>query len=406
MVVSIEFFSRDFLQNVVTCLKCDVDKVIFVGYEDVMDEGAKNRHENILKNVAKVKEVEFISVDREAMSDIKFVLDKAVQAEKANKNNVFFDLTGGENLVLVAAGIIANKYQLPVKRTDIKKNRVIEYTSVFYQKSYMTDKKNEKTLSIADYIYMQGACINKNAAKDFKQNTEDLNFSTCIKKIWDIRKRYVSKWNLYCMVISELKKFENGEQVLVDNIQLKEVVNKRKISEGEFIEFLKALEKDDLICNISYDSKTLSYKIKDSQIDELLCDPGSILELYCYVVIRESGLFEECRIGVHIDWDGKINTNNSLSDVLNEIDLMMIKDNKPIFVSCKNGKIDNNVLYELDAVASALGGKYAKKVLITTSVIKEVFLSRAKEMNIHIIDKNIYKWDENSLRKIIAGFLK
>ena len=72
-------------------------------------------------------------------------------------------------------------------------------------------------------------------------------------------------------------------------------------------------------------------------------------------------------------------------DVMNEIDVLLLEGYVPVFISCKNGKINQMPLYELDAVASRFGGKYVKKQLAITQPTSRAHLNRAKEMGIEVI---------------------
>jgi len=54
----------------------------------------------------------------------------------------------------------------------------------------------------------------------------------------------------------------------------------------------------------------------------------------------------------------------------------------PVFISCKNGRVNQMALYELDAVANRFGGKYVRKELAATQEITPGYLKRAEEMGI------------------------
>ena len=92
---------------------------------------------------------------------------------------------------------------------------------------------------------------------------------------------------------------------------------------------------------------------------------------------------DDCRIGVHIDWDGVIHQSRG-DDVLNEIDVLSLYKNIPVFISCKNGHVDQHALYELETVANRFGGKYAKKILVVTKPLSHSHLLRAAEMEIEV----------------------
>jgi hypothetical protein len=79
----------------------------------------------------------------------------------------------------------------------------------------------------------------------------------------------------------------------------------------------------------------------------------------------------------------------------------------PVFISCKNGKsITNEELYKLNTVAERFGRRYAKKVLITTSVAEMgepgLYLQqRAKDMDIKLIDHVQDLTDEEFGKKLM-----
>lgn len=112
---------------------------------------------------------------------------------------------------------------------------------------------------------------------------------------------------------------------------------------------------------------------------------GSILELHTFQEQKVDS--DDCRIGVHLDWDGVIHPISGI-DVLNEIDVLSLKGNIPTFISCKSGTMGANqtlhVLYELDAATRRFGGKYVKKVLVSAKKLGDVYLERANEMGIEI----------------------
>ena len=106
--------------------------------------------------------------------------------------------------------------------------------------------------------------------------------------------------------------------------------------------------------------------------------------MYAFLKEINENDVNDCRVGVHIDWDGIIHSLPG-SDVLNEIDIMSIHNNLPTFISCKMGSVDQMALYELETVATRFGGKYARKVLMVAKEVAGGHLERAKEMGIEVV---------------------
>ena len=105
MIVNIEFLDKDPIENVITCLNYKVDKVIFFGSEDEISE-KKESTDRFLKRYCSVKETEFYPLSKTNLEEILFAMDKVVETERTAGNQVFFDVTGGEGLMLVAFGIL------------------------------------------------------------------------------------------------------------------------------------------------------------------------------------------------------------------------------------------------------------------------------------------------------------
>ena len=101
-------------------------------------------------------------------------------------------------------------------------------------------------------------------------------------------------------------------------------------------------------------------------------------------------LFTDGMTGVLLDWDGVVHDDWSM-ETQNEVDVILMRGLVPIFISCKNGAIDEGELYKLHTVAQRFGGAYARKVLVATSLdrsahSREALLRRARNMGITVID--------------------
>ena len=103
-------------------------------------------------------------------------------------------------------------------------------------------------------------------------------------------------------------------------------------------------------------------------------------------------IYNDVMNGVEIDWDGKIygmDEQQQHPDTTNEIDVLLMHNMIPIFVSCKNGDVTVDELYKLNTVAERFGSNYAKKILISTVLselrIEKNLKQRAQDMGIKVI---------------------
>ena len=179
---------------------------------------------------------------------------------------------------------------------------------------------------------------------------------------------------------------------------------------------LKELKKYNLLTEYSIRNNVLSFRYKNNQIRECLSKAGNILELFVYKTAHEiteesESYYDDIDTGVIVDWDGILNDLNSSGwETRNEIDVVLIRDIVPIFISCKNGEVHKEALYELSAVAEKFGGEYAKKVLVTTyvsqdEVSRRYILQRAKDMNINIIE-SVDEMDSKTFMKELKKRVK
>ena len=68
-----------------------------------------------------MKKVEFYGLDESDLTSIIDKMKRCLDKEVREGNKLFFDLTGGESLLLVAFGVLSRDYHVPMHMYDIKK---------------------------------------------------------------------------------------------------------------------------------------------------------------------------------------------------------------------------------------------------------------------------------------------
>ena len=387
MNVNIEFFDSEPLENLITCLNFKMDKVIFFGHSDTMTESRIQDTRRALRNICGIEEVEFITVSQKSLYKVLELLEKEITAEMKSGNTCFFDLSGGEDLVLVAMGMLATQYKVPLHKFALPENEL--YLLTKWDKVPRIDEVVERRdlqLTLDDIIGLHGGVINYRQQKDVKNNLQDKEFRTAVKVMWEIANDNQKKWNGLSSVFKECTKYEDEYQrVRVSVKAMKQAMNRIPdiISVKELSNYLERLENQTILERVSIEQEFIKFSYKTPLIRDCLLDAGCLLELHTYYERVESGRYSDCRVGVHIDWDGEINGREI--DVENEIDVMLLEGVVPVFISCKNGRVNQMALYELDAVANRFGGKYVRKELSATQEITPGYLKRAEEMGI-IVD--------------------
>ena len=416
MVVVFEFLSREPIENVITAMNFQVDKLVFFGnHEDIISQ--KERTENFLRKYCAVQSIVFLPLSGSNLQSVLQTMRKEIESELSKNAKLFFDITGGESLMLVAFGMLSREYETPMHMYDIYKGKLLELNSeaLHYDErnteainkdnrnaddSALASPNEKQHLSISSIatkrpvpmtldklIEMHGGVINYKLQKDIK-DVPDEESREDILKIRKVMKQHSEHWNPFSEFLREnMSPDEEGRVYRKERTVLKALAdssNKLK-SAHKFYQIMEDLARAGAILDLKHSEGKYQFRFKNKAIKGYLWDGGSILELYTY--LQEKGHSDECRVGVHLDWDGVLEGPSGI-DVLNEIDVLSLQGYIPSFISCKSGKLSPqqclHALYELDTVANRFGGKYAKKRLVVTSEINEVYQERALEMGIEL----------------------
>lgn len=387
MVVVFEFLSREPIENVITAMNFQVDKLVFFGnHEDIISQ--KERTENFLRKYCAVQSIIFLPLSGSNLQSVLQTMRKEIELELSKNAKLFFDITGGESLMLVAFGMLSREYETPMHMYDIYKGKLLELNAREEHTGISSiATKRPVPMTLDKLIEMHGGVINYKLQKDIK-DVPDEESREDILKIRKVMKLHSEHWNPFSEFLREnMNPDEEGRVYRKESTVLKALAdssNKLK-SAHKFYQIMEDLARAGAILDLKHFEGKYQFRFKNKAIKGYLWDGGSILELYSYLQEKEHS--DECRVGVHLDWDGVLEGPSGI-DVLNEIDVLSLRGYIPTFISCKSGKLSPqqclHALYELDTVANRFGGKYAKKRLVVTSEINEVYQERALEMGIEL----------------------
>ncbi len=385
MIVNFEFLGMESVENVITCMHYKVDKVVYFGYPEMVS-AKKVRTERFLKKRCGVKEVEFFSMPRGDLQGMLHIMRAAMEAEKKSGNELFFDITGGENLILVAFGMLAGEFDTPMHQFDVRQDKLIELDEGSKRKISKDVPVQKVEFNLDSFIELKGGVVNYSLHKDLKA-IRNKEFSSDVDKIWQVAKRHWDNWNQFSNFLGKNMVEDYSLQVDMSMAEVQKALHApysglRKMSElNRIVDDFKQVG---ILKNVDHEGDRYCFTFKNETVKSCLMDGGSILELYTYKKEKERS--NDCRVGVHLDWDGVVQSKGM--DVLNEIDVLTISGNVPTFISCKGGKMGSHqtlhALYELATVTRRFGGKYAKKVLVTARPIGRTYMERAEELGIEV----------------------
>ncbi|MCM1363536.1 MAG: hypothetical protein NC122_03425 [Faecalibacterium sp.] len=398
-MVYIEFFDNDAIENICSSIAASPDKVYLLGNNGKQLNVHAERYHNLF--LGKGAEIDFIPmlVNKNSLSDLVSVLSKIVETE----SECCFDLTGGEDLCLVAMGIVFEKYpekNIQMHRFNIGNNTLLDCDG----DGNKILSSPEMNLSVVENIKAFGGDV---VFEDTKENgtygwilTD--SFKRDVETMWEIicSGTNPGAWN------TQINVFEVAEAYCCDDNDLTTVAPLKELKEN--LKNLKEKKPYVYIHNIinqlakyglayvNENETTLSIEYKNPQVKKCLTKAGQVLELIVYLRAlaatdkNGNAVYSDVMTGVYIDWDGEIHTDDGGYDTENEIDVMMMHNLVPVFVSCKNGEIKMEELYKLNTVANRFGGKYAKKILVASALgfndAAKYLRQRAKDMNINIIE--------------------
>lgn len=386
----VESFEKAPIENMVSVLAARPEKVVFLGDVAQMKDSVQ-KYREVLERKGIQTEILLKGIQKNNLKNILTVLCNLVEEEE----ELIFDVTGGEDLVLLAFGMIYERYkekkQIKMQRFNVNTGKVIDC-------DYDNEVSFEDTfcMGIDELISLYGGVV----VPEENQPMIDEPLKI-VDVVWNLARRNGTKWNKVHSYLKELeRKADVSEELLKVRMEFADI--KQEI--GEFhkkyqavINLLEELNQAGLVCDLMTDGDSVYYEYKNTFVKRCLANSGDALEMKCYceaLGLTEKGkqYFNDCCVGVTIDWDGVIHSKDeNWKDTTNEIDLILMKGLIPVFVSCKNGKIGEEELYKLHTVAEKFGGKYAKKMLIATKlerdnyVAKKAYMQRAEDMGIVII---------------------
>lgn len=401
MMTYVEFFDKTSVKNICSCLADEPERVIFVGDNKKLMKKYMEIYRDLFFQRGRDIDFSYRCVTKNDLDSVIKLLSEIVEENE----EVVFDLDGGEDVFLMAVGMIYEKYfdrKIKMQRVNVSSNTISTGTS---------EEKYIPGLSVPEYIRVyDGNVIFDNVIQEgthIWDYTED--FKNDIDKMWDICRRDNSLWN---REIKDLQVLEKKALHSTDGLFTK--LRKSDLERPTDVKFMSSLIKSGLILDYNENDEYLSYRYKNAQVKKCLTKAGQALEMKIYSAAKSvcdskgNKVYDDVMNGVCIDWDGDDLQNGEGIIVENEIDVMLTKGAVPVFISCKNGQVDVNELYKLNTVAQRFGGDYAKKALVVTSLERNggdsasFFRDRARGMGIKLLE-NLHHMKDNELERVIKN---
>lgn len=401
----VEFFDREMLENMISTLMLKPERVVLFGRDFKKMASFQNNMEQILREKKICTQVIVETVNTSDYLALTGKLNSFIDMYP----DCVFDLTGGEELILVAMGAVAAKRSIPLHSINPRSGRI---KTILHGHG---EKKETKGawLTVDEAITLFGGAIEYGglgSGKTYRYETGG-PFLRDLTALWHILRRNCPGWNTAIDALSSFFDVQNLETdgltfAVPDSFFKASSKNSYKISCAEAL--LARFVSTGILRGKKAADKNI-YTFKNRVLLNVLSKSGTVLELYTLNAVLaakdKSGapLAASAVSGAVIDWEIPPGENE---DVKNEIDVLATVGPIPVFISCKNGGVDSSELYKLNTVAERFGGKYAKKILVMTYYnVRDSFVQRAHAMNIKLI-RNVHEMSREEFIKKLGDNMK
>lgn len=388
-MILIECFSSSHIDNINACLRLHPQEMILIGDTDAMCDPIA-RYEALLQQRNQATKITPYDIRRKDLPDLCVALHQLLQAD----DSYTIDLTGGDELVIMAVGAV-------LSRLDHAKRSTIRIEKYDHKEDVVRDCvhnnqiicTNSVQLTVAELVALHGGCLHTGGYQP-----PSYHHPRDIEGLWQLASQDPKQWNDQISLLNRLERGCRAQQQIHKTVSSqRETMKDFDESEPQLRALLQELDRRGAIQDQS-SRDSFRYSYHSPLLHQCTAKAGNVLEIKTLLEGRQvkhngAPYFGECQMGVSIDWDGHIHKpSEDVSDTRNEIDAIFIRGTTPLFVSCKNGHIDDSELYKLNTVAQRFGGLYAKKMLIATDLDQKdasadrAFSQRAWDMDIFLVE--------------------
>lgn len=385
----IECFDISVAKNIAGCLHLRPEKVIFLGQDPQMSAQVE-RYRRFFSEKGISAKVECRFTDTVCVDGVAAVLEDILGRETGE---CVIDVTGGDERTLIAVGMVlagldeTRRQEVKLQKFDAATGGVQDcYGNAPLSSGYPIN------LSVKELIALGGGILHPASYQP-----ETCYTPRDLAPLWRIVSRGPKSWNHRISALSAFEsRADSRTQVFLPLNQIRGSLSNFEARLELTRDLLDQFRENGIIHDQSR-PEYFEYSYTTPLNRYCTLREGNALEVKVLLEARaleENGkpFFSDCKMGVHIDWDGIVHGNKSpISDTRNEIDVLVTRGLTPLFISCKNGDVDEEELYKLQTVATRFGGRGARKMLIATHLEKQkpsstrAFIQRAKDMGIYIV---------------------
>ena len=336
-MVQIRFLDKNIVSALVPVFSMKPERVVFLYDARVVSENNRKEVEEAIRTRLPKTAVQYIRVNMLRIDDVKAELENTVKIYQSKEIQI--DITGGTEIMTACGLIAAQEHNLAITYVDFYSGHMFNVLTA--------ERLNEITpVTLEDYLRAIGGKYLSSSRhtpeeKDFGRIMDMAQIIFANEKKWDKFFAHITRGYSAAGVME----FSLGENEKSESCQF--ILN-------EFLKrgFAKQIGED-------------HYRFASEADKEYMTVSGIWLEMYIYIQAKQC--FDEVYMGVDIDW----NKRDICESRDNEIDVVIMKNSQPIFISCKMRPVEKETVYEIYSMARRLGGDYAKSLIATTYNVRK-----------------------------------
>lgn len=331
-MIQVGFLDKNIVSALVPVYTMKPERVVYLYDTKMVGDNMRKEVEEAIRNRMPKTTVQYVRVNMLRLEDIRDNLQKLVSTYQ-NKE-IQIDITGGAEIMTACGTMVAKEHGLLLTYTDFYSGHVI---------NVLTAERlaQIESVRLEDYLRAIGGKYLSSSRhtpeeKDFERILSMAKVIFSNEKKWDKFFGHITRG----YSAAGIMEFSMGENR--DNESCRFILE-------EFLKrgFAKKIGED-------------RYRFASEADKEYMTVSGIWLEMYIYIQAKQC--FDEVYMGVDIDW----NKRDICENRDNEIDVVVMKNSQPIFISCKMRPVEKETVYEIYAMARRLGGDYAKSLIATT----------------------------------------
>lgn len=365
----IEFYDKDVLKNIVAPLTLRPKKVIYFFDNNMQDMMVFTALRKCLaRNIPGIK-IEHYPIDISSVEKISRQISRTI--DRNGIEGCSIDLTGGSELMLLAGYQAGTKLNLPLLHTDLMRKNITDLSDDSLVAKIVP-------LTLEDFVDAKGACF---IGESHRPPAEE-RFSA-IEEMSKFLFERLSEWKYTCSFMQTVAARTLPHELYMEskwNIHMKN--GKAVYPDREILEKFQCMG---FIHNLIIQGEYVQFTFHSIEDRQYCISFGVWLELYVYIAAKKAGVFHDVKLGTMIDW----NAYDNITVAGNEIDVILMDDSLPVFISCKLRDADTAALNELLIAKKRLGGWFSKGIIVSYGKERKGntgTYKRAQELGLELLD--------------------